>query len=128
MTTRDGKMFVADLGFDRVMIYNSIPSSNTPSADVVVGQPDFTTAGFNNDESIALPLRPRARNVEALCESTGELSEVLRVDDDGNDIFGPDVTDSASFPAAANARSASRATRTRMGSGSTSRMPATTGS
>lgn len=98
VTTRNGRMFIADLGFDRVMIYNSIPTSNAPAADVVLGQPDFTTAGFNNDESIALPLRPRARSVEALCESTGELSDALRTDDDGNDIFGPEVTDFREFP------------------------------
>ena len=46
VTVADGKMFVADLGFDRVMIYLSIPTANTPSADIVIGQKDFTTAGF----------------------------------------------------------------------------------
>lgn len=42
----DNKMFVADLGFDRVMIYLSIPTSNNAPADVVVGQPDFETFAF----------------------------------------------------------------------------------
>jgi hypothetical protein len=56
--TTDGKrLFVADLGLSRVLIWNSIPSSNGQSADVVVGQSDMTKA-FSND-------------VETLCESNG---------------------------------------------------------
>lgn len=38
-----GKVFVADLGMSRVLIWNTIPSRNAQPADVVVGQPDFTT-------------------------------------------------------------------------------------
>jgi hypothetical protein len=37
-----GKLFVADFGNNRVLIWNSIPTDDTP-ADVVVGQPDLTT-------------------------------------------------------------------------------------
>ena len=37
----DGKrLFVADGGNDRVLIFNSIPTQNSPKADVVLGQPD----------------------------------------------------------------------------------------
>ena len=40
----DGKrMFVTDMGNHRVLIYNSIPTSNYAPADIVIGQPDFTT-------------------------------------------------------------------------------------
>lgn len=38
-----GKMFVVDLGGNRVLIWNSIPTSNGTPADVVVGQADFTS-------------------------------------------------------------------------------------
>jgi len=38
-----GRLFVADFGNNRVLIWNSVPTSDTP-ADVVVGQPDFFTA------------------------------------------------------------------------------------
>ncbi len=51
------KLYVSDLGFNRIMIWNTIPTQSTQAADVVVGQPDFTSA-FSN-------------NVAALCESTG---------------------------------------------------------
>ncbi len=47
--TSDGThLFVADLGFNRVLIWNSIPNSNGQNADVVVGQPDMVTAIPNN--------------------------------------------------------------------------------
>jgi hypothetical protein len=38
------QLFVADTQNSRVMIWNSIPTSNNQPADVVVGEPNFTTA------------------------------------------------------------------------------------
>ena len=37
----NGRLFVADSGNDRVLIYNSIPTVNGAPADGVLGQPDF---------------------------------------------------------------------------------------
>ena len=37
------KLFVADWGNDRVLVYNAIPTSNDASADVVIGQVNMTT-------------------------------------------------------------------------------------
>jgi uncharacterized protein (TIGR03437 family) len=46
--TSDGvHLFVADLGYNRVMIWNSIPTTNQAPADVEIGQPDFTTGIAN---------------------------------------------------------------------------------
>ncbi len=43
--TSDGvRLFITDLGFNRVLIYNRIPTANGAPADVVVGQPDFTSS------------------------------------------------------------------------------------
>ncbi len=39
----NGKLFIADTLNNRVLIYNSVPASNGAAADVVVGQPNFTT-------------------------------------------------------------------------------------
>ncbi len=39
----NGQLFVADRNNNRIMIWNSIPTSNGADADVVVGQPDFTS-------------------------------------------------------------------------------------
>ncbi|HJT89264.1 MAG TPA: IPT/TIG domain-containing protein [Bryobacteraceae bacterium] len=41
---QNGKLFVADTQNNRVLIYNRIPTSNGAAADVVLGQPNFTTA------------------------------------------------------------------------------------
>ncbi|HEY3455564.1 MAG TPA: Ig-like domain-containing protein [Bryobacteraceae bacterium] len=47
--TSDGThVFVADLGFNRVLIWNSIPTANDQPADVVLGQPDMTKSTANN--------------------------------------------------------------------------------
>jgi uncharacterized protein (TIGR03437 family) len=37
------RLVVTDLGHNRVLIWNRIPTNNNTPADVVVGQPDFTT-------------------------------------------------------------------------------------
>ncbi|MGH9697212.1 MAG: hypothetical protein ACRD5Z_23920, partial [Bryobacteraceae bacterium] len=47
--TSDGThLFVADLGFNRVLIWNSIPTVNDQPADVVLGQTDMTRSGAND--------------------------------------------------------------------------------
>jgi hypothetical protein len=46
--TSDGqRVYVADLGQNRVLIWNSIPTANGQPADVVLGQPDMTSAVSN---------------------------------------------------------------------------------
>jgi len=41
------RLIVADTGNDRVLIWTSFPTSNGVGANVVIGQPDFTTIGNN---------------------------------------------------------------------------------
>ena len=36
-------MYISDMGNNRVLIYNSIPTTNYAPADVVIGQKDFNT-------------------------------------------------------------------------------------
>ena len=36
------RLYVSDLGHNRVLIWNSIPTSNNQAADIVVGQPDMS--------------------------------------------------------------------------------------
>ena len=44
----DGKrLFIGDDDNNRVLIYNSIPSSNNASADVVIGQQNFSSNAIN---------------------------------------------------------------------------------
>jgi uncharacterized protein (TIGR03437 family) len=54
--TSDGiHLFVTDLGHNRVLIWNSIPTTNNQSADVVVGQPDFVSDSSNNCLALCAP-------------------------------------------------------------------------
>ncbi len=47
--TSDGvHVFITDLGYNRILIWNSIPSTNGATADVVIGQPNMTSAIANN--------------------------------------------------------------------------------
>ncbi|HON19066.1 MAG TPA: hypothetical protein PK990_07855, partial [Salinivirgaceae bacterium] len=39
----DGKLFIVDGGNNRVLIFNSIPTTNGASANIVIGQDDFVT-------------------------------------------------------------------------------------
>ena len=41
-------LFVTDLGYNRVLIWNSIPTSNGAAADVAIGQPDLVSSVANN--------------------------------------------------------------------------------
>jgi hypothetical protein len=43
----NGKLFVADSGNNRVLIWNAIPTDNGASADLVLGQTDLTHCDFN---------------------------------------------------------------------------------
>ena len=52
---QNGKLFVADTENNRILIWNSIPTQNNQPADVVLGQPDFTTAPQINQVNLSLP-------------------------------------------------------------------------
>src|SRR5271157_1832941 len=52
--TSDGtRLYVTDLGFNRVLIWNSIPTGNAAPADVEVGQPDMMSSLSNNAYTIS---------------------------------------------------------------------------
>ncbi len=47
--TSDGvRVYIADLGHNRVLIWNSLPTQNQQAADVVLGQPNMTSSLPNN--------------------------------------------------------------------------------
>ncbi|HEX4808881.1 MAG TPA: hypothetical protein VH325_08125 [Bryobacteraceae bacterium] len=54
-------LFVADLGFNRILIWNQIPTQNDQPANVEIGQPDMTTSVPDNTTT-------------GLCASTGTSS------------------------------------------------------
>ncbi|MGA8923764.1 MAG: hypothetical protein WB682_11515, partial [Candidatus Dormiibacterota bacterium] len=97
--TSDGvRLFVADLGYNRVTIWNSIPTQNGTPADVVVGQLNFTNtipndnvdmcpqAGVNTSVTPSTPTYPdrcgRTLNYPRFALSDGTR---LFIADGGND-------------------------------------------
>ena len=66
--TSDGThLFVADLGYNRVLIWNKLPTSNQAPADVVVGQPDMVSsipdnAFTTNTSGVESPLLCKVSN------------------------------------------------------------------
>lgn len=78
--TSDGRrLYVTDLGFNRVLIWNSIPDSNTVPADVVIGEPDMDST------------REGGNDVTRVCQPTGK-------DADDKDIYPARCGASLSFP------------------------------
>ncbi len=80
VTTSGNRLFVADLGFNRVLIFNSIPTSNNTPADVVIGQPDMTSSIYNNSTK------------------DSKLCAVDHQDADGNDVYPTRCAATLGFP------------------------------
>ncbi len=53
LSVSNGKLLLSDLNNNRVLIFNSIPTTNGASADVVIGQPNFTSRQANQGGSVA---------------------------------------------------------------------------
>jgi uncharacterized protein (TIGR03437 family) len=77
VTTDGTHLFVADLGHNRVLIWNTIPTANNTNADVVLGQPDFVS---DTDD-----------NSTVLCASNG-------TDTNNNPTYPPLCSVTYSFP------------------------------
>ena len=76
----DGKkLAVADFGNNRVLIWNSIPTTNGAPADVVVGQPDFTS--FDN------PDPPDAQSLDQPGAVTSDGTSLFVADSRNNRIL-----------------------------------------
>ncbi len=48
------RLFIADGGNDRVLVYNSIPTQNAAKADVILGEPDEFSDVFTNANPVVL--------------------------------------------------------------------------
>jgi len=51
----DGRLVVTDSGHNRVLIWNSIPASNGPAPDLVLGQADLTSCAANDYDQDSTP-------------------------------------------------------------------------
>jgi uncharacterized protein (TIGR03437 family) len=90
--TSDGtRLFVTDLGFHRVLIWNSIPGSNGAPADVAVGQPDLTSSLSNNSFTINPNDTNKVEHPVLCTQSNG-------TDTNGNPTYPPHCNSTLSFP------------------------------
>src|SRR5215469_7813668 len=75
VSTDGVRLFVTDLGQNRVLIFNSIPTSNGANADVAIGQPDLVSAAENNSAKITDSTLDSDNNPDGvspvLCQSNG---------------------------------------------------------
>lgn len=55
VTTDGQRLYVTDLGHNRVLIWNSLPETNQAPANVVLGQPDMESAAANNSAKMCAP-------------------------------------------------------------------------
>ncbi len=67
VATDGQRLYVADLGFNRVLIWNKIPTTNTVAADVEIGQPDMVSGAPNyaytaDSDSIQTPVMCKVSN------------------------------------------------------------------
>jgi uncharacterized protein (TIGR03437 family) len=79
VTTDGSRMYVTDLGQNRVLIWNKIPTTNGVPADVAVGQPDLVSAfdnyGFKvTDATLDSTSHPKG-TAPVLCQSNGTDSD-----------------------------------------------------
>lgn len=82
--TSDGqRLLVADLGHNRVLVWNSIPTQNAQPADFALGQPDVTSTETQNASD--------PNNSRFLCPSNGKDSQ-------GNDTYPYACAATLSFP------------------------------
>ena len=69
------RLFVADLGQNRVLIWNTVPTANGTAADVAIGQPDLVSSTENNSFKITNATLSTAGNPTGvspvLCQTTG---------------------------------------------------------
>jgi uncharacterized protein (TIGR03437 family) len=89
-------LFVTDLGQSRVLIFNSIPTSNGANADVAVGQPDLVSSIDNNSSTVpSNPTLDADNNPEGV---TSVLCQTNATDSDGVATWPTRCASTLSYP------------------------------
>ena len=73
-----GKLYVADTQDNRILIYNKIPTTNNVAADVVVGQPNFTS--FVQPDLTQSNATPAANNMQIPVSVTTDATHMYVAD------------------------------------------------
>ena len=81
----NGRLFVADTGNDRVLVYNTIPTVNGVRADVILGEPDEFSDVITSNDSVFTPnLTQSGSNITASPTSLAWDGANLYVTDPSN--------------------------------------------
>ncbi|HYW46429.1 MAG TPA: hypothetical protein VE959_26415 [Bryobacteraceae bacterium] len=89
--TSDGlRLFVTDLGYNRVLVWNTIPTSNDAAADVAIGQPDLVSSAPNN--AFTIPDTTTGIESPVLCTVSNG------VDTNGNTTYPTVCNSTLNFP------------------------------
>jgi uncharacterized protein (TIGR03437 family) len=94
--TSDGvRLFVSDLGNNRVLIWNSIPTSNGTAADIEIGQPNMSSSIPDNSYSGT----PASSSTDTTDKETPVLCTVAEgVDAAGNPLYPSDCNATLNYP------------------------------
>jgi len=86
--TSDGqRLYVTDLGNNRVLIWNSIPTQNGQAADVVVGQPNMTSGADNNVLGTCVTNGTDADGFPTYPAGCQSVCPALSTDSDGTPLY-----------------------------------------
>lgn len=88
LTVVNGKLLVADSGNNRVLVWNSIPTTNGAAADQVLGQNDFTHCMYNDDNQDGVhDATPSARTLNYPTDIWSDGTRLVISDDNNNRIL-----------------------------------------
>jgi uncharacterized protein (TIGR03437 family) len=93
--TSDGRrLYVADLGYNRVLVWNSIPTSNAAPADLALGQPNLTSAiaNYSFTGAPAAAADSTDKETPVLCQASNGTDAA------GNPTYPPTCEATLSFP------------------------------
>ncbi len=95
----DGQhLFVTDLGHNRVLIWNSIPTQNAQAADVVVGQPNMTSEMDNGIIAACVSNGTDADGYPTYPSCTPTICPTTTTDSDGTALYPLRCGNTLSYP------------------------------
>jgi len=84
----DTKLIVSDSSNNRILIYNTIPTSNNATADIVIGQNSFTTCAANDaDQNGSADTNPAANTLSYPTSIWSDGTKLIVLDSNNNRIL-----------------------------------------
>lgn len=87
IVTPDGKLLVSDTSNSRVLIWNTLPTGNGIPADMVLGQQDFDTCVYNDQDGNGTTDGPAANTLSYPAGVWSDGKKVVVLDDSNNRVL-----------------------------------------